>query len=181
MQAIANNKIENKELELLDENTALFSSDEFIFPDESVVRPYTRYGYKISNMNFLVPEETVSEILQDQNICMLPNSPAWIEGLINIRGNIIPVINMDKYLKNFNKEKLTTILVLGKSADTSAIAILISDLPVSLEHNDSKTTTHDYPETLHDFISDGFSQNDTDWIEFNPQKLFKKLAGKADI
>ena len=181
MQAVANETEENKTLEIMGETAPLFSSDEIIFPDESVDRPYTRYGYKISDMNFLVPEGTASEILQNQNVFMLPNSPAWIEGLINIRGNIIPVMNMDKFIKNSTKEKLTNILVLDKSDNTSAIAILISDLPVSLEHNDSKTSTKNYPDVLHDFINEGFSQNDADWIEFDPQELFKKLAGKVDI
>lgn len=182
MQAVANDTDENKKLEIMENNAPLFSGDEIIFPDESVERPYTRYGYKVSNMNFLVPEGTVSEVLQNQNIYMLPNSPNWIEGLINIRGNIIPVMNVGKVLKEKEKEKLTNILVLNKSDNTSTIAILISDLPVSLELNDSKTsTTKNYPDILHDFIIEGFSQNDADWIEFDPQKLFKKLAGKSDI
>ena len=181
MQAVANDTEENKELEIMGNDAPLFSSDEIIFPNEEVERPYTRYGYKISDMNFLVPEETVSEVLQNQNIFMLPNSPVWIESLINIRGNIVPVMNMDKILKNFDKEKSNNILVLDKSDNTTAIAILIRGLPVSLEHNDSKTTTSNYPAVLHDFISEGFSQNDADWIEFDPQKLFKKMADKVDI
>lgn len=181
MQAVANDTDENKKLEIMENNAPLFSSDEIIFPDESVERPYTRYGYKISDMNFLVPEGTVSEVLQNQNIFMLPNSPVWIEGLINIRGNIIPVMNMGKILKSVKKEKLTNILVLNKSDNTATIALLISDLPVSLELNDSKTSTKNYPDILHDFINEGFSQNDADWIEFDPQKLFKKMADKADI
>ena len=181
MQAIANDTTENKELELMEDNAPLFPSDEIIFPDETVERPYTRYGYKIAGMNFLVPESTVSEILKNQTIFMLPNSPVWIEGLINIRGNFFPVMNMDKMINNFKNEKPENILVLDKSDNTSAIAILISDLPVSLEHNDSKTTTNNYPEILRDFIAEGFSQNDADWIEFDPQKLFQKMAGKVEI
>ena len=131
MQAVANDTDENKKLEIMENDVPLFSSEEIIFPDESVERPYTRYGYKISDMNFLVPEGTVSEVLQNQNIFMLPNSPVWIEGLINIRGNIIPVMNMGKILKSVKKEKLTNILVLNKSDNTATIALLMSEVPVS--------------------------------------------------
>ena len=181
MQAVAKDMSDNKKLNIEDEVTPLFSNDEIIFPDETVERPYTRYGYKVSGMNFLVPEKTVSEIIQNQSIFMLPNSPSWIEGLINIRGNIIPVMNMDKILDNFSKEKPSNILVLDKADNTSAIALLISDLPVSLEHNDSQTSTKTYPEVLQDFISPGFNQSDADWVEFNPQDLFKKMSGKFDV
>ena len=175
MQSTANNILDN-------ENTPLFSNDEIIFPDETVERPFTRYGYTVSGMKFLVPEKTASEILQNQNIFMLPNSPTWIEGLINIRGNIVPVMNMDKVLNKATKEKPENILVFDKADNnTSAIALLISDLPISLEHNDSHSTINNYPELLHDYISSGFNQNGTDWVEFNPQKLFKNMAGKVDI
>ncbi len=187
MQAFANNDTDKMEksvdlnkdsIELMDNHAPLFSTDEIIFPDDNVERPYTRYGYKVSKMNFLVPEKTVSEVIQNPNIFFLPNSPAWIEGLINIRGNIIPVMNIDKLLKNLKSEKLTTVLVLNKSDKETTIAIMISDLPVSLELSDTKTKINDYPDVLHDFIDNGFNQNNTDWIEFNPQKLFKKMAGK---
>ena len=177
MQAFANNTDEKITPKIEEDHTPLFSSNEIIFPDETVERPYTRYGYKISNMNFLVPEETVSEIIQDTNIFNLPNSPSWIEGLINLRGNIIPVMNLDKYLKK-NNNKSTTILVLNNSEEKNSIALMIDELPVSLELNDSTTTTNNYPLELQDYISSGFTQNKNDWVEFNPESLFKKLSAK---
>jgi|LGOV01.1.fsa_nt_gb purine-binding chemotaxis protein CheW len=166
------------EIDGLPSNAPLFSSDEIIFPDENTERAYTRYGYQISYMNFLVPEGTVCEVIQNPKIFSLPNAPSWIEGLLNIRGNIIPVMNVGKYLKNGNKEKFTNILVLDKSDNENAIAVMISDLPVSLEISDSKTSTTNYSDDLLEFISAGFKQNGIDWIEFDPQKLFKRLAGK---
>lgn len=187
MEAFAKNvtsDIENTEstdkdkIDALYNNAPLFSSDEIIFPDENNERPYTRYGYQIENMSFLVPEDTVSEVIQDPNIFNLPNSPSWIEGLINIRGNIIPVMNIRKLLKSHNGKKLTNILVLDKSDNLNAIAVMISDLPISLEINDSKTSTNDYPDTLIEFVKNGFTQNNIDWVEFDPQQLFKKLSGK---
>ena len=159
----------------------LFSADEIIFPDENTERAYTRYGYQISNMNFLVPENTISEVIQNPNIFSLPNSPSWIEGLINIRGNIIPVMNIDKYLKNPSKDNLSNILILDKSDNKNAIAIMINDLPISLEINDIKTDTNNYPGELLEFTSSGFKQNNIDWVEFSPQKLFLTLSGKDNV
>ena len=36
-------------LDAMGAHTSLFSADEIMFPDENIERPYTRYGYKISN------------------------------------------------------------------------------------------------------------------------------------
>jgi chemotaxis signal transduction protein len=169
---------ETKLSEDIDNYSSPFTSDEIIFSNEKFERPYTRYGYKIANMNFLVPEKTISEVINNPCIFNLPNSPTWIEGLVNVRGNIIPVMNMGKLLKNYNNEKLTSVILISKPDYKLSIAILISDLPVSLEYNESKALAINYPDELHDFISDGFNQNNIDWIEFNPEKLFKKLAKK---
>lgn len=186
MQAFANNVTEEMDekgksnpLDSIQASNSLFSSDEIIFPDSEIDRPFVRYGYKIADMNFLVPEDIVSEVIQMPNIFNLPNSPAWIEGLINIRGNIIPVMNVSKFLNNSKTDKRKNILVLNKSDSNSTIAIIINGLPVSLEHNDSKTTVAKYSESLLDYIDEGFRQNNADWVEFNPQKLFKTLANKS--
>lgn len=190
MQAFAKEAAEKMEnsaapskepLDVMGAHAPLFSADEIIFPDESIERPYTRYGYKISNMNFLIPEQTVSEIIQEPNIFSLPNSPVWIEGLINIRGNILPVMNIGKLLKQANTNKLSSILILDKADNKSSIAIMINDLPISLEIGESNTAASGYPEELNEFIENGFNQNNIDWIEFNPQELFEKLANKESI
>jgi len=178
MQAFANETEEKVTPVIKNEDIPLFSSNDVIFPDEAVERPETRYGYTISNMNFLVPRDTVSEIIQDTNVFNLPNAPAWVDGLINLRGNIIPVMNLDKLLKNFNNEKTTNILVLNNSDENESIAVIINELPVSLELNGSETTTKKYPAELQEFIANGFSQNNSDWVEFDLQKLFKTLADK---
>lgn len=187
MQAFANNASEKMEnsikttessMDEIDNTTSMLSAKEIIFPDETTESVHTRYGYKASGINFLIPENTTSEVIQDTNIYRLPNSPSWIEGLINIRGNIIPVMNIDKLLKKQKSKNLTNILVLDKSDNSSAIAILINDLPVSLEYNESKAVIQNPPEILKGFIAEGFTQNNADWIEFSPKNLFEKLATK---
>ncbi len=193
MQAFANNVTENitgseetknDSFNSLDANAPLFSTNELIFPDENSERTCTRYGYKISGMTFLIAEETVSEVIQRPNIFNLPNSPVWIEGLINIRGNIIPVMNINSFINNSvassNVEKVANILVLNKTDDKSALAIAIDDLPVSLESDESESVPFNYPDKLQDYIEKGINNNSINWVEFNLQKLFKKLAHKVN-
>lgn len=184
MQAFADRATEkmdntvNIDDSVLDTESSLFSAGEIIFPDENTESISTRYGYSISDLNFLVPEKMVSEVIQDPNIFNLPNSPYWIEGLINIRGNIIPVMNINKLLKKNNNTKLNNLLVLNKSDDDTAIAFLINDLPVSLQLSENKSSQTDYPDAIKDYVDTGIRQNNMDWFEFDPQKLFEKLAGK---
>lgn len=80
----------------------------------------------IQMVGFIVAEELfgvdilmVQEIIKDASITAIPDSPDFIEGVINLRGNIIPVIQLRKRLKlaedgdNSNDENWIIILNIG--------------------------------------------------------------------
>lgn len=46
-----------------------------------------------------VPIEQVQEIIRVGSITLVPNSPEYMEGVINLRGKILPVLNLRKRLK----------------------------------------------------------------------------------
>lgn len=50
----------------------------------------------------------VREIIRDAAITAIPNSPDFVEGVINLRGNIIPVIDLRKRLNLLQQEKSET-------------------------------------------------------------------------
>lgn len=56
-------------------------------------------GFVIGNELFGVDILTVQEIIRDADITAIPDSPEFLEGVINLRGNIIPVIDLRKRLK----------------------------------------------------------------------------------
>jgi len=46
----------------------------------------------------------VQEIIRSAPITTVPNSPEFIEGIINLRGNIVPVIDLRKRLNIYREE-----------------------------------------------------------------------------
>lgn len=56
-------------------------------------------GFKISNELFGVDILTVQEIIKNTGITPVPDAADFIGGVINLRGNIIPVIDLQKRLK----------------------------------------------------------------------------------
>jgi purine-binding chemotaxis protein CheW len=74
-------------------------------------------GFMIGKEYFGVEILMVQEIIRSTPITGVPNSPDFIEGVINLRGSIIPVIdlrkrlNISKNLKNLNKDD-TWIMIL---------------------------------------------------------------------
>jgi purine-binding chemotaxis protein CheW len=61
-------------------------------------------GFTIGNEQFGVNILMVQEIIRSAPITSVPNSPEFIEGVINLRGNIIPVIELRKRLNLFREE-----------------------------------------------------------------------------
>ncbi|MCI5142407.1 MAG: purine-binding chemotaxis protein CheW [Candidatus Electrothrix sp. ATG1] len=72
-------------------------------------------GFTIGNEQFGVDILMVQEIIRSAPITSVPNSPDFIEGVINLRGNIIPVIELRKRLNLFRE---------GSDSDDSWILIL---------------------------------------------------------
>lgn len=55
-------------------------------------------GLLINAEQFLLPMSVVSEIMMLPHITYLPQAPKYIEGVINLRGTILPAINLRKML-----------------------------------------------------------------------------------
>jgi len=69
--------------------------------------------FKIDNEEFGIDILMVQEINKMINITKVPNSPHFVEGVVNLRGRIIPVVNLRKRLMFDTKEtdKNTRIVV----------------------------------------------------------------------
>ena len=56
-------------------------------------------GFVVAGELFGVDILMVQEIIKDTNITAIPDSPEFVKGVINLRGNIIPVINLERRLR----------------------------------------------------------------------------------
>jgi len=61
-------------------------------------------GFNIGTELFGVSILMVQEIIRSAPITTVPNSPDFIEGIINLRGNIVPVIDLRKRLNIYKEE-----------------------------------------------------------------------------
>ncbi|MBA4407641.1 chemotaxis protein CheW [bacterium] len=77
-------------------------------------------SFKIANEEFGVDILNVQEINKMTTITKVPNSPHFVEGVINLRGRVIPVVNLRVKLSMPNKEydKDTRIIVVDLEGKT---------------------------------------------------------------
>lgn len=54
--------------------------------------------FELTNQLYALPIQETQEIIRMTDITTVPNSREYVEGIINLRGNVVPVINLHRRL-----------------------------------------------------------------------------------
>ena len=131
----------------------------------------------------------VNEIVRLQNVRVIPNAPYYVEGIINLRGEIIPIIDLHKRFKIQSVERSEDIEMEGGfiilNIAGSKIGIIIDKVErvVTVKGEDVK----DPPQMLSGIVTEyieGVVREETGYlIMLNTRKLFnaKELQKIIDI
>lgn len=88
---------------------------------------FSAYGLVVGNLGLLLPMNTFTTLIEDKlPFCRLPNTPAWLPGMVNVTGNFMPLFDLPALLESEVEDKSKT-LVIGQGED--AVAMLISRAP----------------------------------------------------
>lgn len=69
--------------------------------------------------------ESVHEIVKVPDITEVPDAPAFLQGVINLRGKIVPVVDLRKRLRLVGKEKTKSSRVLITENDGRLVGLLV--------------------------------------------------------
>jgi len=74
-------------------------------------------GFKIGKEYFGVDIASVQEIVRVPEITQVPETPSFVEGVINLRGRIVPVIDLRKRLRlgKAEKKRSNRVLIIEQS------------------------------------------------------------------
>lgn len=150
---------------------------------EQEIEIIRRMGFKVGGMGLLIADGTISELIDTETIpCPVPNTASWLVGLINLRGNLLPVFEMTQILGLEPPDaKKRMLLVLDEGQEAGCI--LIDDLPTqkTLTENDKLTSLPALPEAVRPFISVGYEVQEEMWFAFDHQGFFESLSGRVAV
>ena len=189
MQLLEPTKALTRRFVLPDE--ALVSSPEA--PDEMLIK---KRGCRIGNVCLLISHEVFGELIPRGGICALPNVEDWCLGLVNVRGNLVPVFDMhalcDVAVDGNSASTSATnasasrknewVLVLGEGQD--AVGISVDDLPEQLllkPDERSEGEIPDAPPILSAHVTGAFKHDGQFWFDFDYQTLFNGLAKRVGV
>lgn len=103
--------------ELLSKLDARFRKNSSGLPvAKAVVDDWIGIGFAINDIPLIAKMDDVSEILPPPETIRVPGVAPWVKGLANIRGNLMPVLDMNGYLygKPTIIRKESRILIINK-------------------------------------------------------------------
>lgn len=92
-----------------------------------------RFVYSIDSASFLLEPDLKVENISPKTINHVPHSEIWYEGIISIRGTIMPVINLSRFMNGKidlgNSQKTKKHFLLLDHKEHNPVVILIDKLP----------------------------------------------------
>jgi len=138
----------------------------------------TRFGFRAGNIGLLVEQNTVSEVLEKLPVYPIPNTPLWLLGVMNVRGNLVPVFDLHQLLQTgASTSKNPTGLMLGKGED--ALIILIDGLPQALNLSRRLKQLPPMPKVLKGHIHTAYTKDGSIWLDFDHRGLFRVLSAST--
>jgi twitching motility protein PilI len=140
---------------------------------------HLRYGINICDQNLLFDKTILCEASINTTVYPIPNVPSWINGMISLRGNLIPVFKIDKFLtdgrETGNENKV--VFVIGQGPN--AVGLSISALPVTVEINEEEVDAIpppvDTPEIFSDCVNTAYDVNNKIWLEIDIDAVINNI------
>lgn len=138
----------------------------------------TFFGFRVGRFAFLVPVNIYCEVIEQTRANPLPNTQPWFSGLINLRGNLVPVFDLRLILggepAGQQRRRLFTI---GKGE--KGVALWIDGLPevLSMEAG-TPPPLPDLPERLRPFVAGGRLMNGQVWLNLRYEQWFRELGSQ---
>ncbi|MDO9422700.1 MAG: chemotaxis protein CheW [Methylobacter sp.] len=143
-----------------------------------------RYGFKINGLSFIYRADISSEVIKDVRVCAIPTTQKWFNGMINVRGHLIPVFDLNRLFFN---EKTDSGLFLVLDKGSKAVAFRIKKFPELIE-NIVQTDRHDkrfndqlIPDFIRDYIVNYYASGSQPWLEFDKNAFLSSLTQRISI
>jgi|GEM_PF-288895 twitching motility protein PilI len=131
-----------------------------------------RYGFRIGELGLLINPDTGNEVLAVPQITPLPGTPLGFLGLINLRGNLVPLYELHVLLgmgmPRYSNDRVVLIFGQGEKA----VGILIDNYPKALPSLRALPNFPPLPDALQPHVSAGYLEDDAVWLEFNHSSFF---------
>ncbi len=140
----------------------------------------TVFGFRVGSLGFLVNSDTYCEVIEQLKVNPLPNVEPWFGGLLNLRGNLVPVIDLQLLLGETSVVDRKTRQLFAIGQGDKAMAFWIDGLPeVQRAFSQPLKQLPPLPAILQHCVSNSYLHEGQIWFNVQFDELFKTLGNQG--
>jgi twitching motility protein PilI len=130
-------------------------------------------GFRLGDKDWVVPLEQVKEILTKVNISRIPSAKEWVRGVANVRGTLLPILDLNGFLSGqlTKMSRHSRILVMQHKG---IVAGLLVEEVTGMRHfleEEFISDTSDLDVTFKQMLMGQYRQRGESWGVFNINHL----------
>ena len=142
-----------------------------------------RYAIRVAGIGLLIGARVPSEFVLPVRVSRVPNTPDWFSGLINLRGALVPVFDLESMIVADQDTAQSSVangrllfLVLGRGE--RAAALKIHGFPQPLRGLKPLDQMPPVPAPLDECVSSALVENGSAWFELDHVRLFEAFSAR---
>jgi len=134
---------------------------------------WTGIGFKIADTNLLSNMGEVSEILDTPSFTRVPGVKAWVVGIANVRGGLLPLMDLKRFVTGEPTASLSTARVMVVNHNGLHTGLIVEEIQ-GMRHFSINEQAYELPDVnnhLKPYIKQAFQKDDSFWPVFSMHAL----------
>lgn len=146
----------------------------FGLPQQVEVRkPWSGIGFRIGEQRLVAGLGEIGEILIYPELTKVPGAQPWVKGIANVRGSLIPILDLKGFIcgKNTELTRRSRVLIIERNENAAGLLV---DEAMGMRYFFEEEQTDDLPageDLLHAFLKGAYRKNDIHWGIFDVGNL----------
>ncbi len=117
------------------------------FPEKESVKAYWNgVKFRLNDQQFVMDSREITEVLPVPEVTPLPDVHSWVKGLANVRGRILPMIDLGDFLGRREPSPSTRNRVIVVDQRTISLGLIVDEVQGMMQF--SVVSVEDIPENL---------------------------------
>jgi len=138
-----------------------------------VRRTWSGIGFRVGDLLMVSSLGEIAEILVYPPLTRVPQAKSWVRGIANVRGTLLPVMDLRGFIEGSTTELHRRSRVLMIQSENLTAGLLV-DEAMGMRHffdEDRVGGLSSLPNEYHEFVTAGYKQGNTQWGVFSMTRL----------
>jgi len=138
-----------------------------------ILEMWNGIAFRIKDTVYIAPMAEVAEILDLPTLTRVPNSKPWVLGMANVRGNLLPIMDLQGFLsgQNTRPQKRSRVLVVNHELIHSGLLV---DEVYGMRHFERESWAKKLPKIdklVSAYVDKCYKNKERTWLVFSMHKL----------